>query len=111
MMNMDNYETGFQLILHAGNAKSKAMMAIEEARKYQFEEAETYLIEAKQDLKLAHNTQTNLIQGEAKGEQVAFSILIVHAQDHLTTAMNVIDQAEEFLHIYRILNKLEGGNK
>lgn len=110
MIKMDNYEIGFQLILHAGNAKSKAMMAIEEARNYQFKEAEGYLEEAKAASREAHKTQTTLIQGEARGDKVEFSILLVHAQDHLTTAMSVMDQAEEFLHIYRTLNKLEGGN-
>lgn len=107
---MDFYETSFELILHAGNAKSSGMLAIEEAREYNFKEAEKHLEQAKEELKVAHQTQTNLIQTEAKGGNSIFSILLVHAQDHLTTAMNTMDQAEEFIHIYRILDKLEGGN-
>lgn len=108
---MDNYETSFQLILHAGNAKSKAMMAIEEGRNYQFEAANLLLQEAKSDIHLAHQIQTNLIQGEAAGKKTDVSILLIHAQDHLSGALNILDQAEEFIHIYTILNTLQGGRK
>lgn len=44
---MDNYEVSFTLILHAGNAKSAAMMAIEAAREGTFEEAQRLLEDAK----------------------------------------------------------------
>ena len=62
--------------------------------------------EAREDLKSAHQTQTELIQGEARGEKSELSLILVHAQDHLTTAMIMIDQAEEFLNIYRLLSKV-----
>lgn len=103
---MDMYETAFTLILNAGNSKSKSLMAIEEARDFNFEEAENLIKEAREDLKAAHQTQTELIQGEARGEKSELSLILVHAQDHLTTAMIMIDQAEEFLNIYRLLSKV-----
>lgn len=103
---MDTYETAFTLILNAGNSKSKSLMAIEEARDFNFEEAENLIKEAREDLKAAHQTQTELIQGEARGEKSELSLILVHAQDHLTTAMIMIDQAEEFLNIYRLLSKV-----
>ncbi len=103
---MDTYETAFNLILNAGNSKSKSMMAIEEAREFNFEEAETLIKEAREDLRAAHQTQTDLIQGEARGEKTELSLIMVHAQDHLTTAMMMVDQAEEFLNLYRLLSKV-----
>ncbi len=103
---MDTYETAFNLILNAGNSKSKSMMAIEEAREFNFEEAETLIKEAREDLHAAHQTQTDLIQGEARGEKTELSLIMVHAQDHLTTAMMMVDQAEEFLNLYRLLSKV-----
>ena len=92
----NNYETSFGLILNAGNAKSKSLMAIEAAREFDFEE----------DLRLAHQTQTDLIQGEARGEKSDINIILIHAQDHLTTAMIMIDQAKEFIHVYELLQKV-----
>ena len=81
-------------------------MAIEEARDFNFDEAVSLIKEARDDLKSAHQTQTELIQGEARGEKSELSLILVHAQDHLTTAMIMIDQAEEFLNIYRLLSKV-----
>lgn len=108
---MDLYQVSFELILHAGNAKTDGMLAIEQARSYNFTEANKYVEEAKEELNMAHKSQTSLIQAEANGEKTDLSVLMVHAQDHLTSAMIIIDQAEEFIHIYQILEKLEKGKE
>lgn len=100
------YEVAFGLILNSGNSKAKSLLAIESAREYKFEEAETLLKEAQEELRLAHKTQTELIQGEAQGSKTEMNILMVHAQDHLTTAMIMINQAEEFINVYKIISKL-----
>lgn len=105
---MENkYEVSFELILNAGNSKSKSLMAIECAREFNFQEAEKLVKEAADDLKLAHKSQTELIQGEARGEKQEINVILIHAQDHLTTAMIMIEQAKEFINIYKILNELK----
>lgn len=102
----ENYETSFGLILNAGNSKSKSLMAIESAREFKFEEAQTLVTEANADLRLAHQMQTNMIQAQAKGEKTEVDVILIHAQDHLTMAMLMLDQAKEFIHIYKILYSL-----
>ena len=104
---MDLYEMAFGLILNAGNSKSKSMMAIEAAREFEFEEAEKLVAEAEEDLRAAHQTQTDLIQGEARGEKMDLNLIMVHAQDHLTTAMIMVDQAREFINLYRLISELK----
>ncbi|GAB2319697.1 PTS lactose/cellobiose transporter subunit IIA [Alkalibacterium sp. s-m-22] len=105
---MDNYEREFQLILHAGDARSKAMLATEEARDGNFDLAEKLVAEAKESFKQAHKSQTSLIQAEAKGEKTELNILLIHAQDHLSIALTSMDNAQEFISIYKVLhhNKL-----
>lgn len=103
---MDLYEMAFGLILNAGNSKSKSLMAIETAREFEFEEAENLVAEAEEDLRAAHQTQTNLIQSEARGEKMELNLIMVHAQDHLTTAMIMIDQAREFINLYKLIYDL-----
>lgn len=104
---MDLYEMAFGLILNAGNSKSKSLMAIETAREFEFEEAENLVAEAEEDLRAAHQTQTNLIQSEARGEKMELNLIMVHAQDHLTTAMIMIDQAREFINLYKLIYDLK----
>lgn len=98
------YEISFQLILHSGNARSLAMEAIMEAKIGNFVKAEEKLKEADGQFVEAHHFQTELIQGEASGNHYDLPILLVHAQDHLMTAMTVKDMGREFIDLFKKLS-------
>ena len=106
LMNEADYAAAFQLITHAGNARSAALMAIEAAREFDFEDAKKNMQEASDAMYEAHHIQTELVQQEARGEHVPLNVILVHAQDHLTMAIESIRNAEEFIHIYKVLNKV-----
>ncbi|QCX33790.1 PTS lactose/cellobiose transporter subunit IIA [Caloramator sp. E03] len=97
----DKENVAFELILYAGNGRSNSMEAIQEAKKGNFEMAEKLLKEASIELGKAHEFQTKLIQEEASGKSKALNILLVHAQDHLMTAMAVRDLAIEIVELYK----------
>lgn len=98
-MNNENVIMG--IIMHGGNARSYAMQALQEARESNFEAADKLLEEASNELNLAHQIQTNLIQAEVRGEPVEVSLLMVHAQDHLMNAMTVRDLAQEIIGLHQ----------
>lgn len=93
-------ETVMGLIIHSGNAKSSAMMAIQEAKQGNSDQAEQLMKEADAELINAHNVQTRLLQSEAEGTSVEVSLLMVHAQDHLMTAITFKDLAKEIIELY-----------
>ncbi|MEH7107694.1 PTS lactose/cellobiose transporter subunit IIA [Bacillus sp. JJ1764] len=95
------YEISFQLILHSGNTRSLAMEALYEAKAGNFVEAEAKIREAEQESVKAHHFQTDLIQGEARGTKYDIPIILIHAQDHLMTALTVMDLAKEFIDLYK----------
>lgn len=97
---MDYQETIMGIIVNSGNARSKAMEAIASAKEGQYKEARNKLEEAGKDLAKAHRVQTDLIQGEARGNKAEVTLLMVHAQDHLMNAMTVRDLAGEFIDLY-----------
>lgn len=97
-------EISFQLILHSGNARSLAMEALYEAKAGDFTKSEEKLREADEEFVKAHHFQTELIQGEAGGNKYDIPIILVHAQDHLMTAMTVKDMAREFIDLYKKLS-------
>ncbi|CEI80952.1 lichenan-specific phosphotransferase enzyme IIA component [Oceanobacillus oncorhynchi subsp. incaldanensis] len=97
-------EIAFQIILYAGNGRSSAMEAIQEAKEGNFEEAESKLIEAGEELNKAHEFQTNLLQGEANGKSTEINIILIHSQDHLMNAMTVRDLATEIIELYHHKN-------
>jgi cellobiose PTS system EIIA component len=85
------------MILHAGDARSNALEALRSAREQKFSEAAGFMAKAKQKLIDAHHIQTNLLQAEASGAKQEISLLLMHAQDHLMTAMLAKDLLEEMI--------------
>ena len=92
------------IILNAGDARSKCLLALKSARG-EFEKAKEQLKQVSQSMILAHNVQTRLIQKEMTGEKHQVSLLMVHAQDHLMTAMAIRDMVEEMVAYAEELNK------
>lgn len=89
------------LVVNSGEARSIAMEAIELARQGQFEEATAKIVQARETINAAHNFQTELVQKEINNDPVPMSLLMCHGQDHLMTAMVVIDLAEKFIEVYQ----------
>lgn len=78
----------FQLIANAGEAFDNYYSAIIKAQDNEFEEADRLLSEGDQKMTDAHKAQTKLLQAENNKENIPYSLIMTHAQDHLTTAIN-----------------------
>ncbi len=92
------------IITFSGDARSSSMEAIAHAKSGETEKAKACIDDATEKLGLAHKEQTSLIRAEASGENVAPSLLLIHAQDHLMTAMTMKDLANEFVDMYERIN-------
>ena len=89
------------IIMAGGNAKAHAVEAITAAKKGDFTEAEKKLEEANQAIVDAHNTQTEMLTAEARGEHTPIDLYMVHAQDHLMTGITFVDLAKETVEVYK----------
>ncbi|NRD79751.1 PTS lactose/cellobiose transporter subunit IIA [Bacillus sp. BRMEA1] len=103
------YHLSFQLILYSGNARSLAMEAIYHGKEKDFTNADQKLSEAESELAKAHQFQTQLIQAEASGEEFDIPIILIHAQDHLMTAITLKDLAKEMVDLRKEFLKKEKG--
>ena len=123
MVDDEKYEVAFEIIACAGDAKSLALMAIEEARNGNFEQAEKNLAEAREQMAKAHDVQNDMLQSEAQGRSVELNCtLILIADLYCTggfeavtgieecpqrpphqgiTVYFAIDFAEEFIELYK----------
>ncbi|WP_410513794.1 PTS lactose/cellobiose transporter subunit IIA [Paenibacillus sp. BR2-3] len=99
-------EIVFQIILHAGDARSSCMEAIRYAKNGQMPAAREALESAKKELVASHKIQTRLIRKEASGEKMEMTVMMVHAQDHLMNAITIRDMAEEFIDLYEKIGNL-----
>lgn len=106
--NEDSINVAMKIILHAGNARNICNDALKEARKGHFEATDNLMEKAKKEINLAHQAQTKLIQGEAKGEQTEISLLFIHAQDTLMTIMSELNMSKEMIALYRLIFKERG---
>lgn len=95
------------LIMHGGNAKGQAFQAIQLAKAGKFDEAQTALDAAKEELKDAHNVQTDMLTKEANGEHTEIDLYMVHAQDHLMNAITFNDLAQELVGMEKRLQAVE----
>ena len=89
--------TEMQIILHAGDARAKCLMSLQKINEGSFSEAQELLNEANTEINQAHKVQTEMIQEEAKGNKKEVSLLMVHAQDHLMTAIAIRDMVITFI--------------
>ena len=81
-------ETAFALIAKAGEARSYSFEALDKAKEGDFEAAAALLEKAEELLNDAHQVQFQILSQETSGTcEVELSFIMVHAQDHLMTAI------------------------
>ena len=104
-------ELAMTIVAQAGDARSSCKEAIAFAKKGQFEQAEQTLQLARSRLSAVHEIQTDLIRAEVEQKPVALTLLMVHAQDHLTMATLMYDLAKEFCSLYQVLENQKSEGK
>jgi len=104
---LDWEQTLFTLILHAGNARSKAKEAAEFADAGEWEEAQAALEEANGEQYKAHQINADIIRMEASDQPVPFSVLLVHSMDLLLLAWSELDYTEQYIKMCQRVKALE----
>jgi len=94
------------IIINAGDCKNHAYMALGMVNEGKYEEAEKEIELANDALAKAHDAQTEMIQKEASGEKIELSLLFVHAQDHLMTAISEKNLIEQIIELRKVVNTL-----
>lgn len=93
----------FGLIAQAGTARSKAYEALAVAKQGDFEQANELIAQAETSVLEAHNIQTSLLAKEASGDHTEVNVMLVHAQDHLMTAILAKELIAEMIEMYQIM--------
>lgn len=91
----------FNIISHAGNSRSACFQALDFAKNGDFDKSDLLMKQAKEELSQVHNIQTSLIQEEAAGNKQEFSLLLIHAEDHLMTAILAKDLISELIQMHK----------
>ena len=92
---------GFEIVAYSGDARSKMLDALKWAQNGDYARAEELIAEAETCLNDAHKAQTSLLQKESMGEDIAYSITMMHGQDHLMTAILLHDLMKHLIELYK----------
>lgn len=99
----DEYVMGkaMEIIMNAGDARVHASDAMNCIAKGDLEQAKALLKEADKVQAVAHNIQTEMIQGDIRGgdEKMGYYVLFAHAQDTLMTIQVEINLTKSMLKI------------
>lgn len=98
---MRGIEECMEMIAFGGDAKSHAMMAIQKAREGAFEDADELLKKAQESIVKSHQCHSELLFYDVENGDLEFSMLLMHAADHLTSADMAAAMAEEMIHLYK----------
>lgn len=93
-----------QIVIHAGDARNLIMEALDHAAEGLYDQAEDKLKEAREELRLAHIFQTEVVQSEAGGKKYEYSLLFTHAQDTVMTICTEMNLAKKIISMYRKLD-------
>ncbi|RDU24692.1 PTS lactose/cellobiose transporter subunit IIA [Anaerosacchariphilus polymeriproducens] len=97
-----------QIILNAGDARNAALAALDAVKTGDFTEAKKKIEEAKASIRLAHVSQTEVIQNETRGKTYQPSLLFTHAQDTIMTINSEVILAEQLLGLFEnVYKKIE----
>ncbi|MCH3964942.1 MAG: PTS lactose/cellobiose transporter subunit IIA [Clostridium sp.] len=95
-----------QLIVNSGEARAYAYDALEKAKEGKYKESDELMDKANDVIDKTHNIQTSLLQKEASGDEMKISILFVHAQDHLMTAISEKNLIGQIIELRKAINPL-----
>ncbi|MFM2486946.1 PTS lactose/cellobiose transporter subunit IIA [Celerinatantimonas yamalensis] len=102
---MDLEATIMELIINAGESKNLAMSALASAKKGEWNEVDALLEQSTKATQRAHGIQTELIGMDEGCGKVPVNLIMVHAQDHIMTAMLARELIEELIDIHRSLQR------
>ncbi len=93
--------TGFEIVAYSGDARSTLLELLKEVRNGNYENVDTLLADADNNINLAHKSQTEILQQEASGEDMEMGFIFIHGQDHLMTTILLRDLIGDLIELYR----------
>ncbi|MCS3433399.1 PTS system cellobiose-specific IIA component [Klebsiella sp. BIGb0407] len=99
--NNDLEEVVMGLIINAGQARSFAFGALKQAKSGDFTEANNLMEKSRIALSEAHRVQTQLIESDEGEGKIKVSLVMVHAQDHLMTAILLRELVGELIELHQ----------
>lgn len=93
------------MIAYAGEATDYYMQALNARQESDNSKIDEFIKKGDESLHFAHKTQMDLIAKEANNEDLPYSLVMVHAQDHLMNTIIIKNLVKELLNVYEYVDK------
>ncbi len=91
----------FEMIATVGTAKSMYIEALNLAKQGDFEQAQAMYTEADGIYAQAHTLHFDLVQKEASGEALPFSLMLMHAEDQMLNTETIKLLIAEIIELHK----------
>ncbi|WP_188473301.1 PTS lactose/cellobiose transporter subunit IIA [Hafnia psychrotolerans] len=98
---MDLESSIIELIINAGQSKAFAFEALACAKQGEWHKVDGLIEQSKEAANEAHKVQTTFIGLDEGCGKLPITLVMVHAQDHIMTAMLARELIEELIAIYK----------
>ena len=98
----------FQIISHAGTARSQFIMAIDAAEKGDFDRAVELMAQGNEEYAISNRSHHEIVQMEESGSLREPHLLLVHCEDQMMSAEAFKVMAEKFISLYREVKAIKG---
>lgn len=106
VLSMENLEEiAFQIISLSGDAKSDTLIALKKLRSGNYEEAHELLDKAEGKLENAANVHLDILSSTAETQMQTTPFLLVHAEDHYSTATYSHSLIKELIGVFEDMSK------
>ncbi|MBB6043397.1 PTS lactose/cellobiose transporter subunit IIA (plasmid) [Borreliella yangtzensis] len=96
------------VVAYSGEAKSFLREALEHAKNKDYEKAELAIQESKNSISKAHETHREIIQQSTTNpNSIKIPFILIHAEDHLMSAISELSIFEELINVYKIINEIK----
>lgn len=93
----------FKIISEIGDSRSKYVESVRCAKEGNFDEASELLSQGKEAHLRASESHLSLVQKEASGEDLPFSLILMHAEDQMLTNESFKFVCEELIEVYKAI--------
>ena len=103
-MDKELEEKVFKIISEAGDAKSDVMYALKEVKKADYDTARKLLRAASCKLENASKVHMEILTASMNKESTATHFLVVHAEDHFSSASFAHSLVSELIDIFEVIS-------
>ncbi|AHH07501.1 hypothetical protein BCD_1435 (plasmid) [Borrelia crocidurae DOU] len=93
------------VVAYSGEAKSFLQEALEYAKAGNYNKSKEIIEKSKNSIEKAHDAHRRLIQYLTNNPDITTPFILIHAEDHLMSAMSEFNIFEEFISLYKIINE------